>query len=319
MQNSQIPSDRVRSFDLLLFNGFSNHCLANSVEPLRAANDLSGAALYDWRFLTLDGNPVQSSSGLQIAPHGALASGAADQLIVMPSYGFNLLDGRNVTRALRQVAPRYQRLAGFDTGSWLLARAGLLDGYRATIHWEELTRFAETFPQVDVQRERFVLDRDRVTCSGAMAAFDLITHLITEDHGQMLGLEVAQLFMVRDSVRSHRSGSGRTTFVDRALDIMQEHLEDPVPIADLARRIGCSQKTLEERMKTHMGATPRAVYRRLRLNLARKLVVDTDQSVAEIAGRCGYDNASALTRAFRDAFGSSPRALRSATTEVAKA
>jgi len=222
------------------------------------------------------------------------------------------LDRWDITRGLRASENRYSTLAGLDTGSWLLASAGLLNGYRATIHWEELTSFSETFPEVDAKRERFVIDRDRITCSGAMAAFDLIMHLIGETHDPLLSVEVAQLFMTRDSARSHSSFS-RTTgrSVDRAISIMQKNLEQPLTVGDIALQVGCTQRTLEQRMQVEMNATPQSVYRRLRLVLARKLVSDTDMRVSEIAARCGYDNASAMTRAFKAEFATTPRQLRS--------
>lgn len=301
----------MQQFGVLLFDGFSNHCLANTVEPLRAANMLSGRPLYDWQVLSLNREPVTSSSGLQVAPHEELSKAQGNMLVVMPSYGFIDHAGWKTQAALRSASNRFGILAGMDTGSWLLAEAGLLDQYRATIHWEELTNFSERFPEVDSCRERFVFDRDRVTCSGAMAAFDLVMHLIGKAHGQALALEVAQLFMSRDSARSHSGGIGSASgIVNRALAIMQEHLENPLAIPELARRVGRTQKVLETRMRTELGAGPAKVYRRLRLNHARKLVTETDLPVSEIALRVGYDDPSAMTRAFSTEFGQSPQKLR---------
>lgn len=298
-------------FDFLLFDNFSNHCLANTVEPLRAANDLSKKKLYTWRFLTLDGLPATSSSGMQVTPQNALAESRGDVLAVMPSYRFRDFANANTSRQLRRAANQYGIMAGLDTGSWLLAKAGLLEGYQATIHWEELSAFAETFPTIDARRERFVIDGNRITCSGAMAAFDLTLHLISEGHGEMLAIEVAQLFMTIGSAHAHslnfRVG---TKTSDKAISCMQENLETPLPISEIAKYVGCSQKTLENRMKTTLKASPQSVYLRLRLNLARKLVSETDQSISEIAGRCGYENASAMTRAFKAKFGQTPRNLR---------
>jgi len=311
MQSSEKIWHHPGQIDVLLFDQFSNHCLANTVEPLRAANALAGRDLYQWRFCTLDGSPVASSSGMQVAPHMALADTGGDTLCVMPSYGIRALDQWAVVRALRRVADRYAVIAGFDTGPWLLARAGLLEGHRATIHWDELTAFAEAFPEIDVQRARFVMDGPRITCSGAMAAFDLVTHLIGMAHGRLLAADVAQLFMTTDRMPAPGQGTarpGRT--IARALDLMQAHLEHPLPIPDIARRVGCTQKTLENRMRDAMQATPQAVYHRLRLNHAYQLVTETDQPVSEIAGRCGYDNASAMTRAFRAAFHRTPTQVR---------
>ncbi|WP_353311220.1 GlxA family transcriptional regulator [Shimia sp. NS0008-38b] len=298
---------------VLLFEGFSNHCLANTVEPMRAVNTLSGRDLYDWQFLSLDGAAVTSSSGLSVAPHGRVSEARGDTLVVMPSYGFRDHGGWATQAALRASVRRFSQLMAMDTGSWLLAEAGLLNGYRATIHWEELTPFEERFPEVAVVRERFVVDRDRITCSGAMAAFDLVLHLIGRDHGQALAMEVAQLFMTRDSARSHSGGAtpaGR--LVNRALAIMQENLEAPLSIVDVAAKAGATQKTLEHRMRAELGAVPATVYRRIRLNLARKLVSETDLSIAEITLRVGYSSPASMTRAFRETFGMAPRELRKA-------
>ncbi|MBO9453326.1 GlxA family transcriptional regulator [Tropicibacter sp. R16_0] len=311
MQDWSKTSAATQQVGVLLFDGFSNHCLANTVEPLRAANMLSGRPLYDWQFLALGSGVVTSSSGLQVAPHQALSQAQGDMLVVMPSYGFLEHSGWKTQSALRAAKARFESLIGMDTGSWLLAEAGLLDHHRATIHWEELTGFSERFPEVDVVRERYVIDCNRITCSGAMAAFDLVTHMIGRDQGQALALEVAQLFMTRESARSHSGGAGSaSTFVNKALAIMQENLEQPLSVPEVARRAGRTQKVLEARMRADLGATPATVYRRLRLNLARKLVMETDLPVAEIALRSGYDDPSAMTRAFRTEFGRSPRALR---------
>jgi transcriptional regulator GlxA family with amidase domain len=232
-------------------------------------------------------------------------------LMVMPSYGFHMHGGWQTLAGLRAAADRFDTLVGLDTGSWLLALAGLLDGHRATIHWEELTGFTERFPEVDAVRERYVVDRDRITCSGAMAAFDLVLHLIGQDQGQALALEVEQLFMIRGSARSHTGGAGATSgYVNKALALMQEHLEAPLPISEIANRVGRSQKALSVRMQAELGAGPAQVYRRLRLNLARKLVAETDLTVGEVALRAGYDDPSALTRAFKAEFGVTPRTLR---------
>lgn len=301
----------TQKVNLLLFDAFSNHCLANLVEPLRAANGLAQKDLYAWCYFSLDGKAVQSSSGLSISPLERLGAETGDILAVMPSYGFRDLAASHMVGALRMAASRHTRLAGLDTGSWLLARAGLLDGHQATIHWDELIQFEETFPSVHVVKERFVIDGNRLTCSGAMAAFDLALALILDAHGPLLAMEVAQLLMSRGTSPSYALPlHSEDTLVTKILTLMQNRLEEPLRISEIAKELGCSQKKIETRVQSELGTTPQALYRRLRLNLVRKLATETDQSIAEITARCGYENASAMTRAFKAEFGYPPSALR---------
>jgi AraC family carnitine catabolism transcriptional activator len=295
---------------VLLFETFSMHCLANTIEPLRAANSFAGRKIYDWHFLSLDGGPVTSSSGLLVAAHEKLADHRGEMLVVMPSYRFLEHASAETARALRAAAGRHEILAGFDTGSWLLAAAGLLAGRKATIHWEEIDRFAEAFPDVEVIRARHVTDGNRITCGGALTAFELVMELIGQRHGEALRLEVATLFMSPEATGPQSAPSARGRSVARAVAVMQENLEAPLPIGEIARCVGRRQKELEARMKAELGATPQAVYRRLRLILARKLVIETDLSISEIALRTGYQDPAAMTRAFRAEFGLAPRSLR---------
>jgi len=310
------PYARNRRVDILLFDRFSNHCLANTVEPLRAANELAPGPLYRWRYLTLDGGPVSSSSGLFVEPNAALRDGApGDYLFVLPSYGFRRWATPACGAALRAAVARYETLVGLDTGSWLLAEAGLLSNRRATIHWHELDGFAERFPDISVSRERFVIDGNRITCGGAMAAFDLVSDLIAAHHGEALRLDVAFLFMHEGAAigASDPLSVSKSDPVRRAVALMRQHLEEPLPMAALARRVGRTQRGLEQLFRRELGATPRAVYRRIRLLAARKLVDETALPVAEIAIRCGYADASAMTRAFAAEFGRAPRAIRAGT------
>jgi transcriptional regulator GlxA family with amidase domain len=310
MPNWKKSSSGTIQVGVLLFDQFSNHCLANAVEPLRAANTLSRQVLFEWVFLSLDGKPVFSSSGLEIGPKERLDAQSGDMLFVMPSYAFLGHAVPTTNSALRAAARRYKTIAGFDTGSWLMAAAGLLAGRRATIHWEELAAFAEQFQDIEVLRERFVIDGDRITCTGAMAAFDLVMELVADRGGEALRQEVASLFMSDDRAQGFSVRRAKDRLVAQSLAMMQENLEAPIPILEMARKLGVSQKILEVRVKGVLGATPRQVYRRQRMILARKLVSETSLSVTEIAVRCGYQDTTAFTRAFQVEFGTSPRALR---------
>lgn len=310
MPYSKNSSRVLTQISILLFDRFSNHCLANVLEPLRAANDLSSQQVFEWNIVVLGGQRVRSSSGLRLEADAQLADMRGDILMVMPSYGF--LTHANVTssRALRAAARRFDILAGLDTGSWLLAEAGLLDGYRATIHWDELDRFSERFSDIDVQKEAVIYDRDRITCGGASTAFALAMQMIEKQHGAALRLRVEHLFSGAYAQRPVRRGG----IAARAVDLMRAHIEEPLPIAQLAQQLGRSQKHLEQQMLARLGAAPQVIYRRIRLERARQLSLDTTISVAEISVRCGYQDASAMTRAFRSEYGTTPQALRRALT-----
>ena len=306
-------TDRSCQALLWLFERFSMHCLANVVEPLRAANTIARRQVFDWRFVTLDGRGVASSSGLPVLPHAAIAEAErADLLFVLPSYDARGHATPRCLAALREAAQRHEAVAGMDMGSWLMARAGLLKGRRATIHWDEIDAFAETFPDVEVEHRRYVIDGNLMSSGGAMTAFDLTTRLIGDLLGEGMRLEVAALFMSADVERPdeplrHRP---RGRLVESAIALMRSHVEEPLALPEIARRLGIGLRELEARFDAELGAGPRNVYRSLRLSTARRYVEQSAYPISEIALRCGYRDASAMTRAFRAEFGVTPRSLR---------
>ncbi|NDR57293.1 helix-turn-helix domain-containing protein [Pseudoruegeria sp. M32A2M] len=306
------PSQKSWQVGVLLFERFSMHCLSNMVEPLRAANELLGRRIYRWDVLTLDGAPVSSSSGFTVTPDYALSRApGGDMLFLLPSYGARALATPACNRALRGAARRFSTLVGLDMGSWLLAEAGLLDGYEATIHFDELDAFSEHFPEVHARRRRWVKDRNLWSAGGAMAAYELIVDHLAETHGAALSLELASLFMHSDAEAPRFDiPSQSDRYVARALAEMEAHIEEPLPIAALASAAGCPQRELEQRFSRRLGATPRKVYARLRLNVARRLLQEGRMRTSEVALRCGYTDSSAFSRAFRREFRCSPRDLR---------
>lgn len=306
-------------FAFLLLPRFSNHCLANALEPLRAANALSGRGLYRWRLFGLNGDSVVSSSGLEIRTSRELDSiDGADVLFVLSSYDYRRQATPAIKSLLKRKARRARFVGGLDTASYILASAGLLDGYRATIHWQELEAFEEAFPEVRTVADRFVIDRNRITAGGATTALDLMLHLIGERHGEALRLDVTGLFIYDsphpggDPQRSVSAAPvpGHLPNVANAITVMEKNLEEPLAIGELCRRVGCTQRELERRFRRAFGATPVFYYRHLRLAAARRMVLESERRVAEIAVRTGFKSASALTRAFREHFGDTPRRVR---------
>ena len=311
MQEWRKTSIGQTQIDVLLFEQFSNHALANSIEPLRVANTVLRRQAYAWRILTPDDRPVVSSSGLPVSPTASFADRLGGSiLMVLPSYGVRAHATSDCLAALRAAARRYDVIAGLDMGSWLMAAAGLLSGQQATIHYDELDAFAEAFPEVHVVRRRWVQDGNRLTCGGAMASFEMVQALIGATHGMAVALEVGAVLMASGPVRQTDRRATGDPLVDAAVARMEGAVETPVPISDLARALGISTRDLSRRFTRRLGASPGTVYRRIRLGVGRRLAEQAGMSIAESAARTGYADASAFTRAFRREFGETPSVSR---------
>ncbi|MEO3416356.1 helix-turn-helix domain-containing protein [Roseovarius sp. CAU 1744] len=299
----------------LIFDQFSNLCLANCLEPLRAANTQTSTHAFDWQIFTPDGAPVLSSSGMQVLPHAPLdALARCDYLFVTASYDHLRHDTPRNRRALRRASRLAGVTVGLDAGPWLMASAGLLDGRRATVHWDLLDGFTEHFLEVAAEKARVVRDGTLMTCAGAMSALDLTLDLIRDHVGVAARLDVEALFIHRDPpIGADRDQKAvRDPLVSRALGLMRENIERPLALESLARQLSCQSRTLDRRFRSRLGAPPGTVYRHLRLASARKLLEGTNLGVAEIALRCGYESPAALTRAMRREYGATPTALRRA-------
>lgn len=309
---TKLPSQTIQ-IGVLLFDQFSNLCLANCLEPLRAANMFSRTPVYRWDLMTLSGNAVETSSGIPVLPTTKiLQNGTWDYLCILTSYGYLAHDTPKTRHALRHISRRAKMVIGFDTAPWLMAAAGLLNGRRATLHWEALDLFAETFLTLEVERHAMVRDGNRITCAGALAALDLMLDLIAEHLGQGMRLDIAQLFLQPDAPLRDRPGKSaiNDNLIRRALQIMQDTLETPLSLQRLAEALAYPSKSLQRRFQLALSAPPGKVYRHLRLSKAAQLVDSTRMPISEIALRCGYDNPSAFTRAFKDRYGWAPRDQR---------
>lgn len=303
---------------------FSNLCLANAIEPLRAANQIAQKPLFRWTVTGLGDTPVASSSGLTFTPDRLLDALIAeaerdDLLMVVASFEFRDHATADLARSLRTWARSGRAIGGLDTGAWMLADAGLLDGYRATIHADDLEPFAEAFPRVEAIEARYVVDRGRITAGGATITLDLMLDLIRDYAGARIRDGVAAMLLYdRD-----RTGAGPqrpallaeerarvSPRLARALRLMQAHVDDPLPITDLARRAGVSQRHLERLCRRELGETAIARYLSIRVEAAQRLIRDTDQRLAEVAARTGFSSAAALRRAYVARYGMSPRDAR---------
>jgi transcriptional regulator GlxA family with amidase domain len=232
----------------------------------------------------------------------------------MPSYGHTAHATPATLAALRACAPRHQMMVGLDTGSWLLGAAGLLDGYKATSHWDILGSLAERFPNIDVVEDRYVIDRNRASCGGATTTLDLMLALIGRAHGATLALNVAALFMhgERDPRLDPQARLPDDRILRAAAALMRRHIEQPLALSEIAKRLHMDQRRLQRICKEKAGTTPAQLYQSIRLAEAQRWLAQSRISVAEVAYRCGYGDATAMTRAFRRAVGQSPSQYRRA-------
>ncbi|WP_158091272.1 GlxA family transcriptional regulator [Thalassospira mesophila] len=306
------------SFQFLLFDGFSNMVLASALEPLRAARDMAQGQNICWHISTLDNGLVQSSSGIQIKPDGDITqAGVVDYLVVIAGYDVRGHVSPRGRAQLRQLASRAGVVAGLDTGAWLLASAGLLNGAQATIHWQEAAGFAETFPDVIPGKQRFVVAGKYITCGGASTVLEMMLHLLAEKFGPAMAFNVANLF-VYDAERQYDSGRGANILKRRsdtpgflaAIDVMMAHIEDPVSLATIAKRASLSLRSLDRLFQRELAMSPGKYYQMIRLARAHDMATQTGLSVAQIALQTGFASTATLSRAFRAQYGTQISKLR---------
>ncbi len=311
---------RTQAIAFLLIDGFALMSYAAAIEPLRAANLLSGRELYRWRHIAVRGEFAQASSGVRVLADGHVGETAGvDTVMVCAGGNPALFDDAATFGWLRGLARAGVRLGGISGGPWILARAGVLQGHRATIHWEHLPALAEAFPDLALKRTLYEVDRDRLTCAGGVAALDMMAELIERDHGRALATAVADWYL-RTEMRSggapqrmdarERFGVHNDRLL-RALAYMEAHLEEPASKAELAAVAGVSVRQLERLFAQHLSATPAEHYLQIRLDRARALLRQTTLSVMEAAVACGFVSPSHFARAYRARFGLSPKAEHS--------
>lgn len=315
----QNSASRVERFGFLLLPGFPLMSYASAIEPLRAANALTGHTLYAWQHLSYDGAPLTASNGVAFEADARLGD-ALDLDAVFLCAGGNpaLFDHAPTFASLRTLARRGVRIAGMSGGSYPLARSGLLDGYRCTIHWEHIPAFVEEFPRLNVERTLFVIDRDRITCAGGIAALDMMIEVIARTHGAELGTAISEWYLrtrTREGKDSQRMGLRERVGVANAkllstLALMEARLENPASRSELAAAAGITVRQLERLFAEHLKTTIGRRYIEVRVDRARALLRQSSLSIAEIAVACGFVSTSHFSRVYKTQFGLTPRRER---------
>ncbi|PWK65712.1 GlxA family transcriptional regulator [Aminobacter sp. AP02] len=304
---------------MLVFSGASIMCVASAIDPLRAANRIAGETLFDFRLVSTSGEPAITTCGLPVAVSGAFdADETSDVIVVIAGFGTQGYATSKLLGGLRRAARNARAVGGVEAGTWLVARAGLLEGRSATTHWEDMEDFSTAFPEIDVRPDRYIIDGPVFTCGGAAPTFDLMLHLVRSRLGMAVALDVASVFIYDQSRAATDSqplvSLGRLDGYDprlaQSIRLMEAHVDQPLTIAAIARRSGVTSRTLESIFRASIGETPGAYYLRLRLSAARRLVIDTKVSMAEVAERTGFSSAAAFSRSFSRAFGTAPVRMR---------
>ncbi len=307
---------KIRRIGFLLVPHFSLIAFSSAFDALRMANRMREKKIYDWQVLAHDGQPISSSSELIITPDGDLASATdLDILFVCAGEKVQLAADKSLFFGLRKLSQKNVALGAICTGSYLLARAGLLDGYRCTIHWENMASLREEFPDVIVSQELFEIDRDRYTCSGGTAPLDMMLNIISRHHGAQLAVAISEEFICerirgrhdrqRVPLRLHL-GTSQPKLMEAAA-LMEANLEEPMSLDELAQHVRLSRRQLERLFQKHLSRVPTRYYLELRLAKARQLLLQTSMSIVDVAFASGFVSAPHFSKCYRDFYGIPPR------------
>jgi AraC family transcriptional regulator, glycine betaine-responsive activator len=317
------PTNEMREsrtqFAFLTLPRYSMIALSNAVEPLRMANILTGKPVYRWSIASLDGSPTPASNGLQLSPTVALDSvRSVDILFVCGGVDVQAGVTPQVVAALRRFAERRIALGALCTGGYALAKAGLLDKYRATIHWENLSALREEFPRILLSDQLFTIDRDRFTCSGGVAPLDLMLNLVRTQLGARTSQLISEQFII-ERIRNARDrqyvplraqiGVSHDSLI-KVAQLMEENIEKPLSLDEIASATSLSRRQIERLFKRHLNCVPNRYYLQMRLRRARELLLQTSMPIIDITTACGFQSPPHFSRCYRAHFGCPPSAER---------
>jgi len=307
----------------LLIPNFSMLAFASAIEPLRAANRMSGDTLFSWIVASPDGMQSRASNHVKTEVDGD-STILADCHIVFVCAGLDVKaqSDKSILNMLRRLDRQGAVIGAICTGTYLMAAAGLLDDRRCTIHWENIDGLAEEFPLLEITNELFEIDDTRITCSGGTASLDMILYMIGQIHGQTLAAQVSDQF-IHDRIRDpsdrqrmelrSRLGVSHSKLL-AVVDYMEQGLEEPLSQTELAQKANLSTRQLERLFRKYLSTTPTRYYLNLRLARARHLLRQTSMSILSIALACGFVSASHFSKCYREVYGRTPRAERQPET-----
>jgi transcriptional regulator GlxA family with amidase domain len=309
----------------MMFPGFPMACLTQAIEPLRAANEITGRQEFTWTLVAETAASVRSSAAIGFEPDVTLQElSGVDHLYLLSPPTAQFADPRRSPARLRWLDRTGMVLGAFSGGIFPLARAGLMEGRACSVHWCYEAAFKADFPQIAAREVTILREGRRITASGAGAVFDLMLLLIEERLGRDCMTEVACWFQhpfVRDADASQKvpvARAGGTTdtlpaAIREAIRLFETHVEDPLRIPDVAAAVGLSGRHFERMFKRETGQSPLRYYHQLRLMKARQRVLYSSDTLRDIAASVGYMTSSPMVRHYTALFGVSPRDERRLT------
>jgi len=308
-------TNRPRRFVFLLLDRFTMLSFAGAIEPLRIANRVAGKPIYDWRLIGEGGVSATCSNGASFQLDMGLEDlDRDDTLLVCGGIDVQRATTKPIIAWLRREARRGMAIGGLCTGSWTLAKAGLLDGKKATIHWENQDGFLEEFEDVKLTKSVFVVDGNRLSTAGGTSSIDLMLKLIAADHGDEVANTVADQ-LIYSSIRTDQDTQRlsiptrigvRHPKLSQVIQMMEANIEDPISPADLAEEVGMSTRQLERLFRRYLNRSPKRYYMELRLQKARNLLMQTDMSVINVALACGFASPSHFSKCYRAHYNTTP-------------
>ncbi|MCD2176658.1 GlxA family transcriptional regulator [Rhizobium sp. C1] len=315
-----------RCLVFFLVNDFTILPFTAAIEALRIANRMLGYQAYKWRLASADGEKVSSSSGIEIAVQTSLAqerrmlSGAdrPSMAIICSGIDVETFSNKAVFAWLREAYNRNVHIGSLCTGAHILAQAGLLNGKRCAIHWENLPGFSEAFPEVEVYADLYEVDGNIHTCAGGTASLDMMLNLIGQDFDDNLVNRICEQALT-DRVREQsdrqrlplRARLGvQNSKVLSIIEVMEKNLAEPLSLLEIADDAGLSRRQIERLFRQEMGRSPARYYLEIRLERARHLLVQSTLPVVEVAVACGFVSASHFSKCYREIYNRSPQQER---------
>ena len=321
MQSLAAATSNCVRFNLILQTEFPANAFILASEVLRIANQNTGRQHFDWCFVSEDGQPVRASNGMHFATDCRIdRMPEADVYLLFEGNLPTQLISQRLLAAMRRAARRGALVGGVDTAVFALAEAGAI-GNRKTmdvvLHWEAAPSFRERYPEASVRDQIYLFRDSEAHCAGGVATLDMMLALIGDFKGEALANEIADaLVHSRRPPTTTQRGSGQAdadsnaSTTRRLLHLMEENLESPLRLPELARRLGVSRRTLDRLCNRAFGQPPMRLYLGLRLQAARNFLFYDEFSITEVAMACGFSHVAVFSRVFKNQFGQSPREFR---------